>query len=44
MDTPYFVDPRQLTGLENEIAGHEHRFYTRAGKYTGLFWPVGQCS
>ena len=41
-DTPYFVDPRQLTGLENEIAGHEHRFYTRAGKYTGLFWPVGQ--
>ena len=42
VDTPYFVDPRQLTGLENEIAGHEHRFYTRAGKYTGLFWPVGQ--
>ena len=24
------------------IAGHEHRFYTAAAKYTGLFWPVNQ--
>lgn len=41
-DTPYFVDPGLLTGLETEIAGHEHRFYTRAGRYTGLFWPVNE--
>ncbi len=20
--------------------GQEHRFYTQAGKYTGLFWPM----
>ncbi len=35
---PYFVDPTSLGGLD--IAGHEHRFYRKAGKYAGLFWPV----
>ncbi|MCI0457972.1 MAG: hypothetical protein L0Z62_13480 [Gemmataceae bacterium] len=23
-----------------EIAGQEHRFFSQAGKYTGIFWPV----
>jgi hypothetical protein len=33
---PYWVDPRRLVGVQPK--GFEHRFYTRAGKYTGLFW------
>jgi hypothetical protein len=37
---PYIVDPGRLTGLD--IVGYEHRLYSRAGKYTGLFWPVTQ--
>jgi hypothetical protein len=37
---PYIVDPRRLAGLN--IVGYEHRLYSRAGKYTGLFWPVTQ--
>jgi hypothetical protein len=28
------------TGAVQPILGHEHRFYTEAGKYTGVFWPV----
>jgi hypothetical protein len=28
----------QLRGLE--AAGQEHRYYTTAGKYTAIFWPV----
>ena len=40
--SPYLVEPSQLTGLEDDIAGHEHRFYTAAAKYTGLFWPVNR--
>jgi hypothetical protein len=39
-DSPYIVDPDGLTGLD--IAGHEHRLYTKASKYTGLFWPVSR--
>ena len=39
---PYLVEPIQLTGLENDVVGHEHRFYTAAGKYTGLFWPMNR--
>jgi hypothetical protein len=27
-----------LVGLN--VQGREHRFYTEAGKYTGIFWPV----
>ena len=37
-DSPCLVDPASLIGLQ--IVGHEHRVYSRAGKYTGLFWPV----
>ena len=25
---------------EDGVDGEEHRFYTQAGKYTGIFWPV----
>ncbi|MFO0890561.1 MAG: hypothetical protein U0790_15635 [Isosphaeraceae bacterium] len=32
------VDPASLRGLQD--VRHEHRIYTQAGKYTGLFWPV----
>lgn len=39
-DKPYWVDPASLADLK--IDGHEHRFYTKAGKYTGVFWPVTQ--
>jgi len=37
---PYIVDTEGLSGLKT--VGHEHRLYSRAGKYTGLFWPVTQ--
>lgn len=26
--------------LGQETAGQEHRFYDKAGQYTGLFWPI----
>jgi hypothetical protein len=31
----HFVRPRGFTPV-----GAEHRFFTKAGKYTGLFWEV----
>lgn len=34
-DKPVWV---QVRGLN--LTGQEHRFFTRAGHYTGLFWPV----
>ena len=37
-DSPYLVDPEPIKRLDT--AGYEHRFYTQAGKYAGLFWPV----
>jgi hypothetical protein len=37
-DSPYFVDPEPIKKLDT--AGFEHRFYSQAGKYAGLFWPV----
>ena len=37
---PCLVDPSSLKGLQ--VIGHEHRIYSQAGKYTGLFWPVNQ--
>jgi hypothetical protein len=37
-DRPYIVDPRSLARLE--IVGYRHQLYSRAGKYTGLFWSV----
>jgi hypothetical protein len=37
-DSPYLVDPAGIAGVET--VGYEHRLFTRAGKYTGLFWPV----
>jgi hypothetical protein len=40
--SPFLIEPGQLSGLESDIVGHEHRFYTAAGKYTGLFWPVNR--
>jgi hypothetical protein len=39
---PFLVDPMRLTGLENQAVGYEHRFYSRAGSYTGLFWPLNE--
>ncbi len=38
MGSPYFVDPDSL----KETTRYEHRYYTRAGKYAGLFWPVNE--
>jgi hypothetical protein len=37
-DSPYFIDPASLAAIET--TGYEHRFYTQARKYAGLFWPV----
>ena len=37
-DSPYFVDPASLGAIVT--TGHEHRFYSRARKYAGLFWPL----
>ena len=37
---PYYIDSKELTGIENETVGYEHRFYSRANRYTGVFWPV----
>lgn len=37
-DKPFFVDPRRLPGITP--SGYEHRFYLRAGAYTGLFGPI----
>lgn len=37
-NSPYFVDPTSLGAVET--TGHEHRYYKRASKYAGLFWPV----
>jgi hypothetical protein len=35
---PFFV---MLRDKEDRLArGHEHRFYTEAGRYTGVFWDV----
>jgi hypothetical protein len=39
-DRPCVVDPASFLGLE--ITGHEHRVYSQAGRYTGLFWPVNE--
>jgi hypothetical protein len=41
-DSPCVVDPASLAGLD--IIGYEHRIYSQADKYTGLFWPVSQAS
>ncbi len=35
--SPYIVDP-EVNGLH--VVSYEHRLYSEAGKYTGLFWPV----
>ena len=37
-DNPYFVDPGSLSATVT--TGYEHRYYSRARKYAGLFWPV----
>jgi hypothetical protein len=34
---PFFV---RLSNNPDRKIGEEHRFYTNAGKYTGIFWPV----
>ena len=34
-DRPFFVRPEGI-----DPAGTEHRFYTKARRYTGIFWPV----
>jgi hypothetical protein len=39
-DSPYFIAPGPFNGVDT--AGYEHRFYSQAGKYTGLFWPVNR--
>jgi len=39
-DRPYIVDPVRVRLAGLGIAGYEHRLYTQANKYTGLFWPV----
>ena len=37
---PCFIDPEDLTGIVPAPTGYEHRFFSRASKYTGLFWDV----
>jgi hypothetical protein len=39
-DSPYLVDPATIYGVQT--VGYEHRLYSQAGKYTGLFWPVNK--
>jgi hypothetical protein len=34
---PFFV---RFSSDPDRRIGEEHRFYTTAGKYTGVFWPV----
>lgn len=45
-DRPCFVDPvtikDQLLKQNLAITGYEHRYYNRAHKYVGLFWPVNE--
>jgi hypothetical protein len=36
--SPYFADPDSL----KETTRYEHRSYSPAGKYAGLFWPVNE--
>jgi hypothetical protein len=38
--SPVLIDPEGLRPDGIELGGYEHRLYTRAGKYAGLFWPV----
>ena len=38
--SPHFVDPDSLKVIE--ATRYEHRYYNRAGKYAGLFWPVNE--
>jgi hypothetical protein len=38
--SPYIVDPAGFTGVK--VVGYEHRLYSQAGKYTGLFWKVNE--
>jgi hypothetical protein len=37
---PYLVDPGSFK--QPEVPGYEHRLYSQAGKYTGLFWPINE--
>jgi hypothetical protein len=37
-DGPCFVDPGSLGAVQT--TGYEHRYYSKARKYTGLFWPI----
>jgi hypothetical protein len=37
-DSQYFIDPASLAATVT--TGYEHRFYSQAQKYAGLFWPV----
>src|SRR5262249_1595406 len=37
--SPYIVNPEPLKELLGTVS-YEHRLYTQARKYTGLFWPV----
>ena len=41
-DGPVIVDPESLHLSGIQVGGYEHRLYTRAHKYVGLFWPVGR--
>ena len=38
--SPVLVDPESLRQDGIDVFGYEHRIYTRARKYTGLFWSV----
>ncbi len=41
-NSPYIIDPEALVKAGLDIAGYEHRLYSRANKYAGLFWPVNE--
>jgi hypothetical protein len=43
-DNLFIVDPGGFKGLNaiGKALAYEHRLYTEASKYTGLFWPINQ--
>jgi hypothetical protein len=38
--SPVLVDPELLRDRGIKVVGYEHRIYSLAHKYTGVFWPV----
>ena len=41
-DEPVLITPQSLRMGGIEVVGYEHRYYTKARKYAGFFWPVSR--